>query len=418
MANKYGFASVNQQLNVSSIPDSDLKNQIELLTQNVISARVTDIILDSNYPNFFELGGYSAVGTIFFEPIGGANLDSSTNNSALPLLPYLKNYPLVNELVLLFLLPDSNIGSNNNTKKYYYLNTIAIWNNQHMNGYPNLLKKSQTQPTQNKTYQEMSDGQTSKSTDEEVDYNFNSPLVGGTFAERSNIHPLLSYAGDIILEGRWGNSIRFGSTVKVDSNNWSSNGENGDPITIIRNGQSPESSDEGFIPVVENINKDLSSIYLTSNQTIPLKTKITSFPALNTPPEVVTAYNGSQVMISSDRLVFNTKADSIILNSNKTISLTSVQSMGLYSQEGDIILQSGRGNVRLGDANANQSIILGDNFIEDYQDLLKKIRNLCQLLTGEPKLYISGGAAGSVTTTINLMLDNLDSYTSKIVKSI
>ena len=418
MANKYGFASVNQQLNVSSTPDSDLKNQVELLTQNIISARVTDIILDSNYPNFFELGGWNAIGTIFFESVGGANLNSNSNNIALPLLPYLKNYPLVNELVLLFQLPDTNIGSNNNTKKYYYLNSIALWNNQHMNGYPNLLKKSQTQPTQNKTYQEMSDGQTSKSTDEEVDYNFNSPLVGGTFAERSNIHPLLSYAGDIILEGRWGNSIRFGSTVKVDSNNWSSNGENGDPITIIRNGQSPESSDEGFIPVVENINKDLSSIYLTSNQTIPLKTKITSFPALNTPPEVVTAYNGSQVMISSDRLVFNTKADSIILNSNKTISLTSVQSMGLYSQEGDIILQSGRGNVRLGDANANQSIILGDNFIEDFQDLLKKLRNLCQLLTGEPKLYISGGAAGSVTTTINLMLDNLDSYTSKIVKSI
>ena len=118
--------------------------------------------------------------------------------------------------------------------------------------------------------------------------------------------------------------------------------------------------------MVEDINKDLSSIYLTSNQTIPLETKITSFPALKSPPEVVTAYNGSQVMISSDRLVFNTKADSIILNSNKTISLTSVQSMGLYSQEGDITLQSGRGNVRLGDANANQSIILGDNFIEDF----------------------------------------------------
>ena len=418
MANKYGFASINQQLNVSSTPDSNLKNQIEILTQSIISARVTDIILDSNYPNFFELGGWNAVGTIYFEPVGGANLDSSTNNIALPLLPYLKNYPLVNELVLLFSLPDSNIGSNNNTKRYYYLNSISLWNNQHMNGYPNLLKKSQTQPTQNKSYSEMSDGQTSKSTNEEVDYDFNSPIVGGTFAERSNIHPLLSYAGDIILEGRWGNSIRFGSTVKVDSNNWSSNGENGDPITIIRNGQSPESSGEGWVPVVENINKDLSSIYLTSNQTIPLETKITSFPALKSPPEVVTAYNGSQVMISSDRLVFNTKADSIILNSNKTISLTSVQSMGLYSQEGDITLQSGRGNVRLGDANANQSIILGDNFIEDFQDLLKKLRNLCQLLTGEPKLYISGGAAGSVTTTINLMLDNLDSYTSKIVKSI
>jgi len=418
MANKYGFSSINQQLNVSSLPDSNLKNQVELLSQNVISARVTDIILDSKYPNFFELGGWNAVGTIFFESVGGAPLNSNYNNIALPLLPYLKNYPLVNELVLLFQLPDTNIGSNNNTKKYYYLNPIAIWNNQHMNGYPNLLKKSQTQSTQNKSYQEMSDGQTSKSTDEEVDYDFNSPLVGGTFSERSNIHPLLSYAGDIIMEGRWGNSIRFGSTVKKDSNNWSGNGENGNPITIVRNGQSPESSDEGWIPVVEDINKDLSSIYLTSNQTIPLNTNITSNPTLSTPPEAITAYKGSQVMINSDRLVFNSGADSIIFNSQKTISLTSIQSVGLYSQDGDVTLQSGKGNVRLGDVNANQSVVLGDNFMKDFSDLIKKLQTLCSTLSKEPKIYISGPAATSAQNQISQMLNNINNYTSKIVKTL
>ena len=418
MANKYGFSSVNQQLNVSNTSDSNLKNQIDLISQNIISGRVTDIILDSNYPNFFDLGGWNAVGTIFFESVGGANLNSNSNNIALPLLPYLKNYPLVNELVLLFQLPDSNIGSNNNTVKYYYLNPIALWNNQHMNGYPNLLKKSQTQPTQNKSYQEMSDGQTSKSTDEEIDYNFNSPIVGGTFSERSNIHPLLSYAGDIIMEGRWGNSIRFGSTVKVDSNNWSGNGENGEPITIIRNGQSPESSDEGWVPVVEDINKDLSSVYLTSNQTIPLKTDITSNPTLSTPPEAITAYSGSQVMLNSDRLVFNSKADSIIFNSQKSISLTSIQSVGLYSQDGDVTLQSGKGNVRLGDVNANQSVVLGDNFMKDFSDLIKKLQTLCSTLSKEPKIYISGPAATSAQNQISQMLNNINSYTSKIVKTL
>ena len=96
MANKYGFSSINQQLNVNNTPDSSLKNQIELLSQNVISARVTDIILDSSYPNFFELGGWNTVGTIFFEPVGGAPLNSNFINTAFPLLPYLKNYPLVN----------------------------------------------------------------------------------------------------------------------------------------------------------------------------------------------------------------------------------------------------------------------------------------------------------------------------------
>ena len=91
MANKYGFSSINQQLNISNTPDSTLKNQVDILSQNIISARVTDIILDSTYPNFFELGGWNAVGTIFFESVGGADLDSNYNNTALPLLPYLKN---------------------------------------------------------------------------------------------------------------------------------------------------------------------------------------------------------------------------------------------------------------------------------------------------------------------------------------
>ena len=71
---------------------------------------------------------------------------------------------------------------------------------------------------------------------------------------------LLAFAGDIIVEGRWGNSIRFGSTAKTDNiiytNNWSNTGDNGDPITILRNGQPIDSPDNGFTPIIEDINKD------------------------------------------------------------------------------------------------------------------------------------------------------------------
>jgi hypothetical protein len=418
MSNKYGFASVNQQLNVSTTPDSQLKQQLDFLSQSVISARVTDIILDDKHPAFESNGGWLGAGTIFFEPVEGANLQSKNNNIAVPLLSFAKNYPLVNELVLLFQLPDNNLDTNNNTTRYYYLNSIAIWNNQHMNGYPNLLKKSTTQPTENKSYQEIEDGQTRKSTEEEINYDFNSPIVGGTFVERSNVHPLLSYAGDIILEGRWGNSIRFGSTVKVDSNNWSSNGENGDPITILRNGQPTDASEEGWVPTVENINEDLSSLYLTSNQTIPLETPITSFPAFNSPPEALTAYSGSQAILNSDRLVFNSKADSVILNAFTNLSLSAVQSIGIYSQEGDITLQPSKGNIKLGDPNASQSVILGDNFIRDFGDLLTKLQVLCQTLSIEPYLALSSGPAGSAKTQLTMMLNNINDYTSKIVKTI
>ena len=123
-------------------------------------------------------------------------------------------------------------------------------------------------------------------------------------------------------------------------------------------------------------------------------------------------------MLNSDRLVFNSKADSIIFNSQKTISLTSIQSVGLYSQDGDVTLQSGKGNVRLGDVNANQSVVLGDNFMKDFSDLIKKLQTLCSTLSKEPKIYISGPAATSAQNQISQMLNNINNYTSKIVKTL
>ena len=424
MANKYGFSSVNRQVNFQNSKGSQVSSQIEEINRKFIYARVVDIILNERHPKFEEFGGWPSIGTIFY-----LNVEVSDNNLdnaliAKPLYSNTHNYPLVNEFVLLFLLPDNKVNLNINSLSYFYLNPISIWNNPHLNAYPNAEISSTTQPSEEKSYQAIEQGQTRKSSSETINYSYNSPLVGGTFVERSNIHPLLAFAGDIITEGRWGNSIRFGSTAKTDSilygNNWSNTGENGNPITIIRNGQPKDTSEEGYLPIVEDINKDLSSIYLTSNQEIPLKTTITNNPSIrDNSLQSLGSYQGSQVMLNSSRLVFNANSTgSMLLNSEGAISLTSVYTVGIYSQEGDISLQSGRGTIRLGDYNANQSIILGDNFMFDFQDLLKKLRNLCQLLVGEPELVLSTGAAGSVKTTINLMLDNIDSYTSKIVKSI
>jgi hypothetical protein len=74
----------------------------------------------------------------------------------------------------------------------------------------------------------------------------------------------------MILEGRFGNSIRFGSTNNSQEisnpNAWSDSGNTGDPITIIRNGQSSNLDEKGWLPTTERINEDASSIYLTSNQ--------------------------------------------------------------------------------------------------------------------------------------------------------
>jgi hypothetical protein len=63
--------------------------------------------------------------------------------------------------------------------------------------------------------------------------------LGEYFKENLSIQPLLPFEGDTIVEGRFGNSIRLGATAKEakEKTAYSTKGETGDPITIIRNGQ-------------------------------------------------------------------------------------------------------------------------------------------------------------------------------------
>ena len=81
-------------------------------------------------------------------------------------------------------------------------------------------------------------------------------------------------------------------------------------------------------------------------------------------------------------------------------------------------MQSGKNKVRLGDPNASQGVMLGDNFIRDFHCLLTTLQSLCQSLSVEPKLLLSSGNAAAANTQISTMLNNLETYTSKIVKTI
>ena len=420
---QFGFNSVNRQVNSGGRSQSELEKRIERLESQMIAARVTDIILDSLHPAFDANEKWNSIGTIFFEKVETNSAGSILKREkAKPFLPSLKNYPVVNEIVLLFSLPSKDVVDQDNDKIYYYLNPISIWNHPNLNAYPDTINAPSKQASSRKTPQEIEDGQTIKPSDEYIPFDYNSPLVGGTFEPSSTVKPLLPYAGDVIVEGRWGNSIRFGSTTSGSfgnfDNNWSKAGSNGNPITIIRNGQgSNATNDISWIPTVENINEDNSSIYLTSNQEIPLLTPVLNNPAVKSlPPQSVITYQGSQILLNSDRLVFNTKADSIILNSQQSVSIASKGPIGLYSQNNDIVLQTSRKNVRLGDSQANQPVIKGDSFLRDFEILLKRLEKLSEKLTGEPYLKTSTLAAGSLNEQVSEMLNSIQSYKSKIVK--
>lgn len=403
-----GFTAL-QRSKDNSFKPSPLEGQF-------INARVVDIILDDSHPKWDQLGGWNGVGTIEFTLL--ENQNQTESSTAIPLFPQLKNYPLVNETVLIFSFANRNIDKYSNIKGYYYLNPVNLWNHPHHNAFPDVFKKEPTEG-QNADYESIQGGQVRRIKDESSEIDLNSPEIGGTFIEKADIHPILSFAGDNILEGRFGNSLRLGNTSKSKGgikNNWSVSGDNGDPITILRNGQDPNSGEKGWIPITENINNDLSSIYLTSTQQIPLTTNFPDFPVLKKNPENLSEYSKNQIILNSGRLVFNSKEDSIFLASNKSISLNSIEDIGLFSRNSNIALQGKE--IKLGDKSAGESIILGNKFMEGFEQLLFGISLLCDSLSSEPFLGPSSATAANLKVMAENMKSQLNQYLSKTVKSI
>ena len=168
--------------------------------------RVVSIVLDETHPRFIELGEWNGLGTIEYTLVNKPVPQNTILPVAKPFDPNLKNYPVINEIVLISAFPDTNIGQFASSKIPYYTNIVAIWNHPHHNAFPqndNILP-----PSQQKDYIQTQLGSVRTVTGQETEI-----FLGETFVERENIHPLKPFEGDVILEGRWGNTIRLGSTV-------------------------------------------------------------------------------------------------------------------------------------------------------------------------------------------------------------
>jgi hypothetical protein len=417
---RFGFAGINQPYSANSSIDA-INRRIGNISNKLIPVRVTDVILDESHPDFNNLGEWNSIGIIKYELLNFLPEETSNVKTARPLLANTKTFPLKNEIVFLIAFPNTNsLGNLTDDEIFYYLNVISLWNHPHHNAYPNLLNNNTTSESQKKDYKSIESGNVRRVTDNSTEINLNSTNnSGGKFIERTNIHPILPFTGDNIFEGRFGNSIRLGSTVKSNSqyqNNWSTSGNEGDPIIIIRNGQPLNSSDEGWLPTVENINNDLSSIYFTSTQRIPIEVSSKNYSGISTDqtPSFPSSYNKNQIIFNSGRLLLNSTTDSILLSSKKVITLSAIEDIGISTRKnvtltGDLI--------KLGGINAGESLLLGDSFIKQFKILLETMNLLCDALVAEPALKGGAPAAASqLKTIINLIKDK--NYLSRFSKTI
>lgn len=129
------------------------------------------------------------------------------------------------------------------------------------------------------------------------------------YKKNENIKFLKPKEGDTIISGRVGNTIRFSEFFLTED------GKTSSPGIYIRNKQNPSLDNEKLGTLVdEDINKDGTSVYLTSNKSkIPFKETIKKqkvafkdFPSSD-------KLKGDQFYLNSDRIVLSAKASEFII---------------------------------------------------------------------------------------------------------
>jgi hypothetical protein len=358
------------------------------------TGRVYGVVTTKDTPTkamFEKVGGFNAIGTIFYlsynESIGvaGRTDDIFLDNCSIakPLSSQIANYPVLGELVHISTLPSSDTQqSPASTFSYYTL--INLWNSVQQNAQP-----------------------------ANIDAN-----LGVTFVENSNIRSLLPFEGDYIIQGRQGGSIRFGSTTKLynDLNEWSSIGNEDSPIAIITNGLKFDPQKNYY---VEQINKDDSSLYLTSTQQLPLQTDRTGVLNPLTNPIDASKYFNAQAILNSDRIVLNSKKDEVMIFAKTNVEISTKNIINLNA--GDRVhLNSDR--VFLGTINnqlPTENIVLGGklhDLLLNLMDALHEFGTGLSSVVGSPEGTPAAdiiSAARGLCTSINTLENNLEGILSQ-----
>ena len=287
-----------------------------------------------------------------------------------PISSNIKQIPLIGESVLVVKGYDNSTTRTNRTPQWYYFPSIGTISNTNHN------------------YQSI-------------------PVNSLTFIEDANflkteIIPKQPFRGDFLIEGRWGNSIRLGSSVKTNedeytvASTWNSN-KDGDPIIILTNTRSKPLTGKPIETYsIENVESDDASLYLTSTQNVKrLKFGTKEKPnSLKTMLPNESEFKQSQFIGVADRIVLSAKTDLAVINSPRGIILNTT------------------GEVKIGNDSATSNLVHGDILYKILQQILNQLRVPIQCGT-----MLGGFTSYSGATTAQKQLKDLLSSKYFITKS-
>lgn len=308
----------------------------------------------------------------------------SKYKSAKPSNPNIKVYPLLGELVTLVELDNPVSIQTKQKTSMYYTGIINLFNNsQH-----NAQFISQT------------------------------PILGKEFEERNNIVNLKYFEGDIILDGRTNNAIRFASSLNINNGYWSNSMNYGDPVLILSNGYNTNDSN-----YVEDINKDDSTIVLTSTQKIPLETQITTSNPITKTTLPKNYSQNAQIILNSDRITINSKKDDVVIYSTTNTELYANDNVTLNANTA-ILLNSDKiilGTEKNSSQYPEQPAVLGIVLEDILQDLISALSSFGNSLTSvvttpEGTSLIGVNTAGSrLSGDLLRIIDKVENIKSNVV---
>ncbi|MFZ9219907.1 MAG: hypothetical protein ACO22Y_00225 [Sediminibacterium sp.] len=315
--------------------------------------RVTDIILDKKHPKYKEKGSALAINGVFYSAVksyADDNPDDQDGGFAYAGNARMKNIPLIGEIVAIESRPAAQNEISSSTARKVWVDIVNIWNTPEHNASPN---------TRNT--------------------NFAKNLFGKGFKENGKVNPLQMFPGDFAIEGRQGQSIRFTGTQHVN-NLLVTKENNGQPLILISNGQIETKN--GFDTIIEDINKDLGSIYFTGNHQIPLTPANKKRKSYNKIPIEANAYKKPQVLITSGRLFLNAREESILLSAAESVGLNA-KTLNFDADEyicldGKTIFLGEKARTATG--YSKQPVLLGKNTVDLLEDLINAVEKFSQFL--------------------------------------
>jgi len=301
-----------------------------------------------------------------------ATTDGSVNSAlaAYPLDTNIKRIPIIGESVLIVSTDSAETYGGILKTRHYYMNPTGVQSNIHNNALPDAKTLIVEDKSDSYSDTESGNPNTSGASDSETN-------LGDGFEERDDVGSLQPLLGDVMIEGRFGHSLRFGHTPieagGTHDPSWESDMAN-DPITILSNGRGAGGSYNKFI--IEDVQSDLSSIWLTSSQKVKLSTS-------NTLPDGAddqSNFDLPSVILNSDRIILNSKSDYVILSGAKSVAIaTPAWAMdmdkmftlmeGLLQQVADLTSGTATFATGVGPTGPATNTADVDKLLSDFQDM-------------------------------------------------